>query len=256
MDGRVPIAILVGVLVVSLLAPAGVVVAAPNDVPNDAPNNTPYDAPYDATAPDGADVDVHVFERYHAALAAFFDHARVGVEPGERTRGRSDGRVGGRTETDADVEGVLEQSTRAAVYDAIVGSPGATLSELASSVDVTKSTVRYHARVLRDADMVTATEVGGALRYAPSGADAELAAVRRADGSGDVLEAVAEREPASVSALAAATDRAPSTVSYHLSGLEERGLVERERAGESVVTTLADTARASMAVEQPPVADD
>lgn len=255
MDGRVPTAILVGVLVVSLLAPAGVV-AAPNGVSNGAPTDAPYDAPTDATVTDAADVDVLVFERYRAALAAFFDHARVGVEKRERTRGRNDGRVGARADSVADTDGVLEQSTRAAVYDAIVGSPGATLSELAAAVDVTKSTVRYHARMLRDADMVTATEVGGTLRYAPNDADAELAAVRRAGGSGDVLEAVAEREPASVSALAAATDRAPSTVSHHLSGLEERGLVERERTGESVVTTLADTARASMAVEQPSVADD
>ena len=147
----------------------------------------------------------------------------------------------------ADTDGVLEQPTRAAVYGAIRGAPGTDLAGIAEEVDVTKSTVRYHVRVLRDAGLVEAAEVSGTLRLSTTEADAELAGVLNEESSGLVLEAVAQREPASVTALATETDRALSTVSHHLTTLEERGLVERERRGEAVVTSLTPETRTAMA---------
>ena len=160
-----------------------------------------------------------------------------------------------RAPTAVDREELLAQSTRAAVYERIHESPGETLSGIVDAVGVTKSTVRYHVRVLREAGLVEATEAAGALRVAPADANVELVAVLNAPGTGAVLGAVAEQEPVSVTDLAESTDRAPSTVSHHLSTLEERGLVERERAGESVVTTLAPATRAALTPDQPVPAD-
>lgn len=156
----------------------------------------------------------------------------------------------------ADTEGVLEQSTRAAVYATVRDTPGTTLAGIAAAVDVTRSTVRYHVDVLREAGLIDATEVAGALRFAPAESDVELAATLNADGPGAVLAAVAEHEPASVTTLAEVTDRAPSTVSHHLSTLEDRGLVDRERAGEAVVTTLAPATRTAMTGDRAAPADD
>lgn len=147
----------------------------------------------------------------------------------------------------ADTDGVLEQPTRAAVYGAIRNSPGTDLAGTADEVGVAKSTARYHVRVLRDAGLVEAAEIGGTLRLSTADADPELAGVLNAESSGAVLEAVAEREPASVTALATETDRALSTVSHHLARLEERGLVERERRGEAVLTTLTPETRTAIA---------
>ena len=147
----------------------------------------------------------------------------------------------------ADTDGVLEQPTRAAVYGAIRDDPGTDLAGIAEEVDVTKSTVRYHVRVLRDAGLVEAAEVSGTLRFSVADANAELAGVLNEESSGQILEAVAQREPASVTALATETDRALSTVSHHLTTLEERGLVERERRGEAVVTSLTPETRTAMA---------
>lgn len=146
----------------------------------------------------------------------------------------------------ADTEDLLEQPTRNAVYDTVHDAPGIALSELVELVAVTKSTIRYHVDVLGDAGLVGTAVVAGSLRVAPAEVDAELAGVLRADANGTVLAAVAEDEPASVTAIAEATDRSPSTVSHHLSTLEERGLVDRDRAGESVVTTLTPETRAAM----------
>lgn len=155
-----------------------------------------------------------------------------------------------------DADGVLEQSTRAEIYRALRESPGASLAGLATVVGVTKSTVRYHVDVLRRAGIVDTAEIAGEIRVAASDGDVEVAAARSADATGRILDAVAEHEPASVTAIASATDRAPSTVSHHLAALEERGIVERERAGEAVLTTLAPSARAAMSTEEPLVADD
>lgn len=157
-----------------------------------------------------------------------------------------------------DTEGVLEQPTRKAVYAAIRDSPGAGIAELVEAVTVTRSTVRYHVDVLADAGLVGTAAVAGSLRVAPAEVDAELAGVVNDDANGAVLAAVAANEPVSVTAVAEATDRAPSTVSHHLSTLEERGIVDRDRLGESVVTTLTPETRTAMTEleNEAPAADD
>lgn len=200
-----------------LVAPAGA--AAPD------PSGTGIDAAV------GDGLDVHVLDRLQAATAS------VGLH---------------RTDT----AGVLEQSTRGAIYAALQESPGASLAGLAAAVGVSKSTVRYHVDVLQRAGVVETTVVAGETRVATSDADVEVAAATSTDATRRILQAVAEHEPASVTAVAAATDRAPSTVSHHLAALADRDLVERERAGEAVLTTLAPATRSAMADEDPVPADD
>lgn len=179
----------------------------------------------------GAGLDAHVLDRLQAATASTSPH-RTGTA------------------------GVLEQSTRAAIYATLQESPGTSLAGVAAAVGVTKSTVRYHVDVLRRAGFVDTTVVAGETRIATTDADVEVAAATSAEATRRILEAVAEHEPASVTAIAAATDRAPSTVSHHLASLSERDLVVRERAGEAVLTTLAPVTRTALADEDPLPADD
>lgn len=147
----------------------------------------------------------------------------------------------------ADTDGVLEQPTRGAIYSKINDSPGVGLEALASDADVTKSTVRYHVDVLAAAGLINTATVAGTLRVATADIDVERAGLVRADATGPILDAVESREPASVTTVAEATDRAPSTVSHHLTTLEERGLIDRERDGESVVTTLTPETKTVLA---------
>lgn len=212
---RQHVAVLVAVCMALALVPAGVAAA-----------EEPAEAVATATGPT---VDATVTDRYRAGASAGL--SRV------------------------DTDGVLEQPTRASIYEAIDESPGIDLAGLAAAADVTKSTARYHVDVLRDAGLVAGVEVAGALRFAPAELDAEVAGVLGTDAPGTVLTAVADHEPASVRTLAEATDRAPSTVSHHLSELEARGLVERERRGEAVLTSLAPPARDALETA-PATADD
>jgi DNA-binding transcriptional ArsR family regulator len=246
MDSRVVVSLLSALLVVALFAPASVAGAR---------EPTGDDAVAAAGGGDAMVLDRHRPTVVSSGQARADDGTdeRSGGRGNERTRGDADepaGRhAGERAGRHADPDGVLEQPTRADVYAAVDSSPGETLAGLADAVGVTKSTVRYHVEVLRDAGLVAATEAAGALRVAPAEADAELAAALGAEGTGAVLDAVAEHEPASVTTVARATDRAPSTVSHHLSALEDRDLVERERAGEAVVTRLAPATRAALRAE-------
>ena len=233
MASRVVLALLAAAFVAALFVPA--TVAAADEPADDAA----------LTLGDGVD-------------AISIDRLRTTVTTPAPARGgeRSPGVPLDRAPREVDREELLGQPTRAAVYDRVHEAPGETLSDIADAVGVTKSTVRYHVRVLREAGLVDATEAAGALRVAPADADVELVASLNAPGTGAILDAVAEHEPVSVTELAEATDRAPSTVSHHLTTLEERGFVERERAGESVVTTLAPATRAALTAERPVPADD
>ena len=147
----------------------------------------------------------------------------------------------------ADTDGVLEQPTRAAVYSVIADNPGVGLEELVADVSVTKSTVRYHIDVLRAAGLIQTATIAGTLRVATDDADVERAGLLRAETTGPIFDAIEDREPASVTTIAEATDRAPSTVSHHLASFEERGLIDRERDGESVMTTLTPETKTALA---------
>lgn len=141
----------------------------------------------------------------------------------------------------------LENPTRRRIDEEIERSPGIYVSALVDTVDASRSTVRYHLRVLERENHAFGEKIHGKQRYFPAGSDAPAVAAALADdASGSVVEAVSRYGPATVSELAEAIDRSPSTVSYHLSRLEDDGVVDRERRGEAVVTTLSATARAEL----------
>lgn len=141
----------------------------------------------------------------------------------------------------------LDNATRATIHDTVSEDPGLSLSALSERAGIPRSTVRYHVRILKEEGLVETTTVRGKRRAHPAEDDnPALAASLSDDATATLLETVARDGPASVSDLADALDRTPGTVSYHLERLAEDGLVERERAGNAVVTTLADSVAAAM----------
>lgn len=147
----------------------------------------------------------------------------------------------------------LDNAVRKRVYDAVLRLPGAYVVELAEATDVSRSTVRYHVRILEEERLVVGQKIRGRQRMFPADDESpELTAALADDATAPVLDAVARLEPASVSTLAADLDRATSTVSYHLSRLEDAGLVEQAREGCAVRNSLAPDVRADL-VRQPVV---
>lgn len=136
----------------------------------------------------------------------------------------------------------LDHEGRRRVYDLVRSSPGAHIAAIVDAVDVSRSTVRYHLRVLEDADLVTGATVRGRHRYVPAGADPVRAAALFDGPTRTILEAIGRFEPVSITGIAEETGRAPSTVTHHLGGLEDAGLVARERADGRVLVSLEGTA--------------
>ena len=135
----------------------------------------------------------------------------------------------------------LEHETRATLYDRIQSDVGVTLAELTRDNDVSESTVRYHTRILEEESLVEKVDLWGNVRLFPAAyGPKEQALTVALDDTAlrSVLSAVRTTEPATVTTIAAEIDRAPSTVSHHLSRLETAALVDRERDGKRVVTTL------------------
>jgi len=144
----------------------------------------------------------------------------------------------------ADDSDPLAHDTRRALVDRVREAPGSPLTAVGRALDVPRSTVRYHVRVLEREGLVTAETIAGRNRLFPADEDAPaLAAALRRDGAGDLLRSIAADGPGSVTALAERLDRAPSTVSHHLSRLADDGLVERRDEGTRTTAHLAGPAR-------------
>lgn len=139
--------------------------------------------------------------------------------------------------------GPLDNEVRVEIYEAVEEESAIRLTRLAADLDVGTSTVRYHVRILGDARMVEVETIWGKRWISDptvERTDVLLTAALDDEALASIFEELADREPASVSELAEALDRAPSTVTYHLQRLASEGLVERERDGSSVRTSLAD----------------
>lgn len=138
----------------------------------------------------------------------------------------------------------LDNEVRSQIYAIIEQSPGTYISAVSERVDASRSTVRYHVRILEDEGLIVGDAVRGKHRFSPAGSgDPALAAAMNDEATARVLDSIARLEPAAVSALAEDTDRAPGTISYHLNRLADDELIERERVGNAVVTRLADGIR-------------
>lgn len=149
----------------------------------------------------------------------------------------------------------LENEIRERVFHHVRSTPGAHIAAIADGTDVPRSTVRYHLRVLEDANLIEGATIRGRHRYAPAEADLELAAALHDGPTRAVLEAVGRFEPVSVSGIAEEIDRAPSTVAHHLDQLESAGLLTRERTNGKVHVRL-DGLALDPAADQSVVAAD
>lgn len=141
----------------------------------------------------------------------------------------------------------LENDVRQQIYGLIERSPGTYISEVSEEVDASRSTVRYHVRILEEERLIVSEAVRGKHRFYLVGSDdPQLAAALNDDATARVLNAIARLEPVTVSTLADELDRSPGTVSYHLDRLTDDGLLEREREGNAVVTRLANEVLSEM----------
>lgn len=143
----------------------------------------------------------------------------------------------------------LDSEPRATLYETVADSPGISMTAVAERANMPLSTARYHSRVLTNEDVIDEEKIRGKRRLFPAamGPDRrELTAAMADDATASLLAAAFHLEPVGVCELAEELDRSASTVSYHLTRLEEAGLLERERDGDCTVVRLDPAVRSAL----------
>lgn len=139
-----------------------------------------------------------------------------------------------------------ELESRRVIYRAVRDSPGIHFRGLLRELDYAQGTLQYHLGWLVDEGLVQADDDGEYTRYYPAEfepADRAVMNALRREYSRRIVAVLAAEGPATTSALADRLGRAPSTISWHLSKLNEAGVVTRTRTGQSVEYALADCDR-------------
>ncbi len=128
--------------------------------------------------------------------------------------------------------GVLDQATRAKIYALVKAQPGLTPTDIGRELRMDPTTARYHLRRLVQEGLISQE---GPNFFAIGSLPVEKRrAALAARESRDVLDAVLAAPGATKSEIAEALGRSRATIAYHLTRLENAGLVRCERAGRTV----------------------
>lgn len=145
---------------------------------------------------------------------------------------------------------VLDNDLRRRVLDLVRDRPGATPSDVASTLDVHYTTAVYHLETLSEFDHAVERRYGGRRRFFAYGTCRTRSALLdalAAEGRAEILDHLTRAKRSSVSEVVEAADLSQSTVSEHLSRLHDNGLVARERDGRRVIYRLTPDARRALA---------
>lgn len=140
----------------------------------------------------------------------------------------------------AQVEGddVLDNETRATIFEAIQSDPGLSATDLSRRADCGWGTVVYHLAVLEQNGMVISSRDGRHRRFFPySGMDfrhKDVFSAIRNETTAAILDAIRDSPGIHQKALRKEVDLAASTVNWHVSKLEDAELVEKVRDGRKV----------------------
>lgn len=146
---------------------------------------------------------------------------------------------------------LLEHPKRAAIYEAIEDEPGIHLSELSRELDLSWGTLLHHLRKLEKADLVTSDEAQGKrCFFLPGQVSSEERSILPAlenEKARRIAEFYLDNPGASQSEAAEDLGYSPALISWHLSKLEDAGVVERERVGRRQRVGVTQEAQAVVA---------
>jgi len=141
----------------------------------------------------------------------------------------------------------LDLESRRRIFQRVSDEPGIHFRALLDDLDYAQGTLQYHLRWLADEGFVDVSDDGKFTRYYPAETfdDVDrtaMNALRRKYGRRILAHLLADG-PLSTTELGDRIDKAASTTSWHLSRLEDAGLVTKEREGRSVKYELVDPER-------------
>lgn len=143
--------------------------------------------------------------------------------------------------------GGLDLESRRTIFQTVSDNPGIHFRDLLERLEYAQGTLQYHLRELEKADLLEPEDDGKFTRYYAAGefdeTDRTVINALRREYARRIIAHLAAEGPQTTSGLADRLERSPSTISWHLSKLDDAGLVERDREGRSVYYELTDPDR-------------
>lgn len=182
-------------------------------------------------------------------LGSYSMHARQGVQQ-VVTNGRRFW-IGITGYSKWDDEDLLENENRKRIYDLIGPYPGKTITDIEDQMDIARSTIDYHAKVLRDERQDVGHELRNGKRYYFTGAgtldddtethpSVEQLRWTLTEKQFAVLSAIGAHKKISIGELASDLDRTTPTISKHITALEDKDLVIRTDGGRQTYVSTAE----------------
>lgn len=141
----------------------------------------------------------------------------------------------------------LELESRRRIYRQVVEQPGVHFRALVDDLEYAKGTVQYHLRWLVENDVVEREVDGSYTRYYPSegfvASDTGIMNALRSEHRRRIVAYLYSEGGLTTTELDERLDISRSTVSWHLSKLEDDGVVEKHRRGREMVYELVDPER-------------
>ncbi len=153
---------------------------------------------------------------------------------------------------------VLEHDTRQAMYEYIWETGAAHLRRIAETLDLSTTNATWHLDKLKDAGLIGEEKVNGYRMYYPKGGGRLLreqclvAGQIQSENARAVMDYVAENPGSHQRQIARALGVNHGTARWHLSRLDENGLLESRSEGRTTTYRLSERAQRVM-TEMPPL---
>ena len=136
------------------------------------------------------------------------------------------------------MENILDNPTRAKIFTTISLNPGIHFNELTRNLNLSRGQANWHLTLLKKFEMIRSTKYGKYLLFFPNIAfiydesDSEkYSTVLKSETRNKILEFIAEKPSINQSDIKKNIEISQSTLAYHLTILEQEGLIYCQKQG-------------------------
>lgn len=153
---------------------------------------------------------------------------------------------------------ILHNSTRRQIFNAIQKNPGINMSQISQQLDIGWGTTVHHVKKLEEATKIHAESMNNERCFFENGGtfskDAMVKTAALKDGTAKKIFDFIEKNPeTSQKKISESLGVRPSLVSWHVTKLEQEGMVNRMRSGKSFSLTINEKFGALKVRENPAV---
>lgn len=151
---------------------------------------------------------------------------------------------------------VLTQPVRAEVYDYITIYPGTSFSIIGEKLEINRGTLHYHLYILLREGRIREWKEGGSTTYFENNGkysmdDMRILSRLHSGTAGEICRFIARRRGATRTEIAGWVGIAPSSVSWHMSRLNNSGVVVSEKEGGKTIYCLTSGATTLLSMRMP-----